>query len=160
MMKIDNEGTGDDVSKTPELPTLPCTCARLRKAGRLVTQVYDRALQPLGVKLTQYSVLINIARAEGQTITALACRLAMDRTTLSRNLRPLERLGLVKVEPGGDGRSRSVETTEEGRQILEKAIPRWREAEERIRKGLGQSDATELHRLLDRIGREDLGVSA
>ena len=78
---------------------MPCTCARLRRTARRLTRAYDRALRPSGLRLTQYSVLANVTRAGGLSITELAERLAMDRTTLTRNLRPLEAAGWVRVAP-------------------------------------------------------------
>ena len=152
MRKVDKTDLPTNVLTGLVLPNLPCTCSRLRRAARLLTQVYDRSLQPLGLKLTQYSVLINIVRSEGQTITTLAARLAMDRTTLTRNLKPLQRTGLVLVQAGPDARSRSVETTHAGRRMLEKAIPYWRSAEAQVRESLGHSNVVELHRLLDAAG--------
>ncbi len=141
------------------LPKLPCTCAQLRRASRVLTQIYDRALEPLDLKITQYSLLVNIARAEGATVTKLAERLVMDRTTLTRNLKPLERAGLVRVGSGADRRSRSIATTPAGRRLLERAIPHWREAEKRVRATIGHEDVVELHRLLGKIRGAGVGTS-
>jgi len=134
-------------------PETPCTCAALRRTARRLTRAYDRALRPAGLRLTQYSVLANLARAEGEgrglTVTDLARRLAMDRTTLTRNLRPLEAAGWLRVSPGPDRRSRAVEITDEGRRILEAARPLWQEAERTFRQALGREEAANLRRLLD-----------
>ena len=127
-----------------------CTCAALRSASRQVTQVYDQALRPAGLRLTQYSLLANLARHGGLTITELAERLAMDRTTLTRNLRPLEAEGLVALAPGADRRSRAVTLTEAGRRALAAARPLWQEAERAFRRTLGRDEAAELRRLLVR----------
>ena len=83
------------------------------------------------------------------SITALAERLAMDRTTMTRNLGPLERTGWVVVRDGPDRRSRSVEITEAGQGVYEKAVPLWQEAERAIRQSMGKDDAASLRRLLD-----------
>ena len=135
------------------LAETPCTCAALRRTARRLTKAYDRALRPAGLRLTQYSVLANVARADGEgsglTVTDLARRLAMDRTTLTRNLRPLEVAGWLRVAPGPDRRSRAVEITEEGRRVLEAARPLWQAAERTFRQALGREDAAALRRLLD-----------
>ena len=137
----------------PALAETPCTCAALRRTARRLTRAYDRALRPTGLRLTQYSVLANLTRAEGEgrglTVTDLAGRLAMDRTTLTRNLRPLEAAGWLRVSPGPDRRSRAVEITEEGRRVLEEAKPLWQAAERTFRQALGREEAAELRRLLD-----------
>ena len=126
-----------------------CTCAVLRRTARRVTQAYDRALRPAGVKLTQYSVLANVLHDGGLSITGLAERLAMDRTTLTRNLRPMERAGWIEIGPGPDRRSRAVRITAAGRRVFDAAFPLWQAAERGFRRGLGRDTAAELRRLLD-----------
>lgn len=130
-------------------PKTACTCGKLRRTARRLTQAYDRALKPAGLRLTQYSVLANAALRPGLSITDLAERMAMDRTTLTRNLRPLERAGWVRVAPGPDRRSRAVEITAAGRGVYERALPLWREAERAFRRGLGRDETAALHDLLD-----------
>lgn len=132
-----------------------CTCAVLRRATRRVTQLYDRALAPAGLRLTQYSVLANVIRAGGPTVTDLADRLIMDRTTLTRTLRPLERSGWIRVAKGPDRRSRAVQVTDAGRRRYEAAVPLWLEAERALRRSMGEDRADALRRLL-----EDTGVAA
>ena len=131
-----------------------CTCAVLRRTARRVTQAYDRALRPAGIKLTQYSVLANVLRDGGLSITELAERLAMDRTTLTRNLRPMERAGWIEIGPGADRRSRAVRITAAGRRVFDAAFPLWQAAERGFRRGLGRDTAAELRRLLDRALQE------
>lgn len=125
-----------------------CTCAMLRRAARRVTLVYDEALKPHGLRLTQYSLLASVLRSGGMTITDLAERLAMERTTLTRNLKPLQAAGWVKVKPGPDRRSRSVEITSDGRRLVEEAFPKWQMAERELRKSMGREEAAELRQLL------------
>jgi len=126
-----------------------CSCAALRRVARRATQVYDHALRPAGIRVTQYSLLSNLAEAGGLSVTELAERLEMDRTTLTRNLRPLQAAGWARLAPGPDRRSRAVEITGEGRRILEAARPLWQEAERAFRRTLGREQAAELRRLLD-----------
>ena len=94
-----------------------CTCMRLRKASRRVSQIYDRSLEPLGLTVTQFGLLGNLDRLDGISIGDLAGRLVMDPTTLTRNLRPLERQGFVVFAPDpNDRRSRCLHLTAAGRE--------------------------------------------
>ena len=127
----------------------PCTCAMLRRTARRLTQAYDRALKPAGLRLTQYSLLANLARKGGLSITDLAALLEMERTTLTRNLRPLEKAGWVKVVEGPDLRRRAVEITPAGRRLFEEAKPLWQKAERGLRRDLGPEETLALRRLLD-----------
>ena len=94
-----------------------CTCANLRKAARVVTQAYDSALQPVGLKATQLTVLATLANRGDMPVTRLAEALVMDRTTLTRNLKPLERQGLVRIEQEADQRVRKVNLTAMGARV-------------------------------------------
>ena len=148
-MSTPSDHPAADLEASEALAKTPCTCAMLRRASRRLTQAYDQVLKPTGLKLTQYSVLANVAGAEGRSITALALLLAMDRTTLTRNLRPLEGAGLIRIASGPDRRSRAVEITSAGRQMLEKARPLWRAAERSFRRRMGRKKAESLRCLLD-----------
>lgn len=130
-------------------PVGHCTCGVLRRAARKVTQAYDRALRPVGIKLSQYSVLAFVRQDDGLSITELAERLEMDRTTLTRNLRPMERAGWIEIGPGPDRRSRAVGVTEAGHRVFEAAFPLWQAAERQLRRDLGRDTAEDLRRLLD-----------
>lgn len=143
-----NEPAGTRDATASIAAEMRCTCAVLRRATRRMTQFYDDALKPAGLKLSQYSVLANLAQAEDPSITDLAERLMMDRTTLTRNLRPLERAGWVRLGRGGDARSRAVLLTESGRRTLEAARPVWRAAETAVRDRLGADGGQLLRRLL------------
>ena len=114
-----------------------CTCANLRKAARVVTQAYDAALQPTGLKATQFTLLATLARRGDVPLTRLADALVMDRTTLTRNLKPLARKGLIRIEHEEDQRVRRVSLTETGKRIFEEARPRWERAQSRILESLG-----------------------
>ena len=129
----------------------PCTCAMLRRTTRRVTQFYDYALRPSGLRLTQYSLLANINRADGLCITDLAERLAMERTTLTRNLRPLEQAGWIRVAAGANRRQRAVHITPEGSTKFEQAKPLWKAAESMFREQIGRTDTEALRGLLDDV---------
>ena len=113
----------------------PCACFRLRRAARQVSQVYDHALAGAGLNVNQYSLLRHL-RTPG-TLGALAAHLGMDRTTLSRNLRPLLRDGLVADARGEDPRQRVLMLTAAGRKRVASARPLWRRAQRRIDALLG-----------------------
>jgi DNA-binding MarR family transcriptional regulator len=115
----------------------PCVCATLRMATRAVARVYDRALEPHGLRTTQYSILARLEVEAPAGVGHLAARLAMDRTTLAREAAPLVRAGLVAEEPGADRRRRVLTLTPEGLARLESARPAWREAQRRVRDELG-----------------------
>src|SRR5262249_6316786 len=114
-----------------------CACFNLRKAARAVTQLYDAALAPSGVRATQFSVLVALALADGAPLSRVADALVMDRTTLTRNLRPLARRGWVRIEPGEDRRERNLSLTRSGRAALERALPLWQQVQARLHERRG-----------------------
>src|SRR5262245_23110545 len=102
-----------------------CACFNLRKAARAVTQIYEAALEPSGLKATQISLLVALAVRGSLPLTRLADVLVLDRTTLTRNLMPLKKKGWVASERGPDRRERYVALTRDGRAALERALPLW-----------------------------------
>lgn len=114
-----------------------CAVFNLRKAARAVTQRYEEIMKPSGLLPTQFTLLMAICALGPVTISRLAEALLMDRTTLTRNLKPLERDGLLEVMPGKDQRSREARLTEQGRRQLEQALPLWRQAQNRMRRAFG-----------------------
>ena len=125
----------------------PCSCARVRRAARALTQLYDDALAPTGLRITQYSLLATVDRHGSIPMTALAGVLAMDRTTLTRNLTPLQRGGLVSLRAAGRGRTKLVRLTERGRALVLEAYPYWQEAQRRFASDFGRDRARELNDL-------------
>jgi len=116
-----------------------CTCANLRGAARVVTQAYDAALLPSGLKATQFTLLATLAKRGSLPLTRLADALVMDRTTLTRNLKPLVGKGFVRVDRDADHRVRRISLTDAGRAALNEAIPHWRKAQTRLVKSLGRA---------------------
>lgn len=133
---------------TPARPR-GCTFLRLRKLTRRITQRYDAHLQPSGLRITQFSLLATLAGADGMSISDLATQLAMDRTTLTRNLRPLISVGHVKLGAGRDARSSSVQLTPAGRRVFTATLPLWREAQREMQELLGSEALKHLHVVLD-----------
>ena len=121
-----------------------CTLGYLRMATRLVTQIYDDILQPSGLRATQFSLLAGVALMGPATMSLLAEKGVMDRTTLTRNLKPLEDQGLIKVVPGEDRRTRQVAITRRGEDVVAYAIPLWEEAQAYMAKGLGDKPTRDL----------------
>ena len=114
-------------------PDAPCACATLRRATRALTAAYDAALAPSGLRLTQFSVLRTLARLGPVAVTRLAAEAALDRSTMGRNLDPLERRGLVLVTAGEtDGRERIARLTAAGEAAIAAALPAWRAAQDRV----------------------------
>ncbi len=112
---------------------LPCACTTLRRATRALTAAYDVALAPTGLRLTQFSVLRTLARLGPVAVTRLAAEVALDRSTMGRNLDPLERRGLVSVAVGEtDGRERVARITPSGEAAIAAALPAWRAAQHRV----------------------------
>ena len=130
-----------------------CACHKVRMAARAVTRAYDDALRPVGLRATQLAVLVAIAVEGAMSITALAKFMIMDRSTLTRNLRPLEGEGLVAVGLEGWRRSRTIEVTEKGRLRLAEALPLWKQAQETLRRKLGEQNWINIHNDLDRLIR-------
>jgi DNA-binding MarR family transcriptional regulator len=106
-------------------------------AARVVTRLYDEILRPIGLRATQLAVLVAVSREDVVSITALAKFMSMDRSTLTRNLAPLEREALIRVGNESWRRSRSVEITQKGRSRLREALPFWEKAQETMRQKLG-----------------------
>lgn len=116
-----------------------CVCTELRRAARLVTQRYDAALRPHGLRATQLPILVAAAVAGPLSLAALSSRLGMERTTLLRNLRPLARRGLVRVRSSADSRRGEVCLTDGGRKLLERAYPAWEAAQQAVLRSVKDS---------------------
>lgn len=129
----------------------PCHCSTLRKASRHLTQIYDRELAPSGLRATQFSVLAMLGRAGPLAINELATRMVMDRTTMGRALRPLERDGLLAIVPGRDRRTRSLTLTEAGETRLVEARPLWLKAQGLFEHGYDGAAAIRLREDLRRV---------
>jgi DNA-binding MarR family transcriptional regulator len=141
----------DNRSAAP-LPWSACTCGSLRKASRRLSQFYDVALAPAGLKSTQFSILSEVERRRtlgAVTMCELAAAMVMDRSTLGHNLRPLERDALVILKHAeDDGRKRHVELTRKGRALLQRARRLWGQAEGRFESIFGKKPAAELRAVL------------
>jgi len=132
--------------------TLPaCTCGRLRRASRALTQLYDDLMIPSGLRVTQFSMLRTLEREGTATLTNLAQVLLLDRTALSRNLDPLVDRGLVQILAGRDARTREVSLTHSGAQAIRAALPHWKRAQAQVSARIGAAKLQALVATLDAI---------
>jgi DNA-binding MarR family transcriptional regulator len=132
-----------------------CTCGKLRRLTRRVTQIYDQFLEPAGLTITQYGILGSIAANEGITIGALADIMVMDPTTLTRNLRPIEQQGLINlVRDTADRRRQGIWISERGSTALREAKPYWRKAQSHVAAIIGQDKVGRLGDVLDQSLRQ------
>jgi len=130
------QNSTSDFSETTDYAA-ECASLNLRKASRFITSLYDEYLRPVGLRSTQLSLLMALEQAGSVTITSLSEILLMDRTTLPRDLKPLERQGWVSIKEGEDRRKRFIALTPDGRDLLKRALPLWEQAQIRIRDYMG-----------------------
>ena len=129
--------------------TEECTCFAVRSAARHVTQLYDQFLAPTGLRVTQFSILAKLKRTGPLAINALADQMVMDRTTLGRAVQPLEREGLIRIEPApSDRRAKELHLTKAGEKRLQAGHRAWAEAQARFEAGFGARRTAELRALL------------
>ena len=128
-----------------------CVCSNLRKASRLITQTYDAFLKPSGLRSTQFGILMMVRGFGRVTVTKLANWAIMDRTTVTRNLKPLEEKGLVRIEPGDDQRERLATITETGVNALLSALPYWEEAQHHIAEVFGRERSDQMVKELSKM---------
>ena len=128
-----------------------CACNKVRMAARAVTRAYDCTLRPIGLRATQFAVLVAVEREGAMSITALATVLGMDRTTLTRNLGPLVKDGLVALGNEGRHRSRALEITKKGRARVREGLPLWERAQASLKRKLGSSHWISVHESLERL---------
>ena len=121
-----------------------CACATLRKTSRAITQSYDDALRPFDLRTTQFTLLATLDKTGDVPLTKLAKNLGMDRTTLTRNLKPLIRRQMVMIENETDQRVRNVSLTNVGKQAVEQALPHWQSIQHEISQKLGSERWTDL----------------
>jgi DNA-binding MarR family transcriptional regulator len=133
------------------MTNIPCACTRVRRAARSLTSLYDSALEPVGLQITQFSLLRTIDRMAPVNVSTLAGAMLLDRSTLGRNLTVLERRGLLELTGGADMRERSVTLAPAARRLLNRALPRWEEAQLAVEKKIGRTGVAELFRLLEKL---------
>jgi DNA-binding MarR family transcriptional regulator len=133
-----------------------CNCLALRQAARHLSQFYDQFLAPSGLRTTQYSILARLQRKGPMTINTLAAEMVMDRTTLGRNILPLQRDGLIAVGPGkSDRRSKELRLTDAGASRLRAARKGWEQAQAQFETGFGIERSKKLRDLLHEVATSE-----
>ena len=129
-----------------------CLCLHAQRSARALARRFDQALRPVSLKHGQFSLLIALNRPEPPPIGAVAELLAMDRTTLTANLKPLQRRGLIDIQPDPtDRRTRRLSLTAEGSTLLAEAVPIWRETHRKLEAALAPGEADQLRQSLNAL---------
>jgi DNA-binding MarR family transcriptional regulator len=138
-----------------------CNCFAVRSAARHVSQFYDQFLTPIGLRTTQFSILAKLKRLGPLTINALAEEMVMDRTTLGRNILPLERDGLIQVEPlASDRRAKQLRLTNAGDKRLQAGVKAWTNAQSQFETTFGAKRAGELRAMLRAVVASEFTAKA
>jgi DNA-binding MarR family transcriptional regulator len=138
-----------------------CNCLAVRQAARHITQFYDHFLAPSGLRTTQFSILAKLRRLGSMTINAFAAEMVMDRTTLGRNVLPLERDGLIAIEQGRrDRRSKELRVTEAGEARFRAATKGWMQAQQQFEVAFGAERTADMRAILHAVAAADLGTTA
>ena len=133
-----------DSSRAQTAVRLPCACANLRRADRVVTKYYDAALSPIGLHATQFTLLQALNRASGISQKQLAGLLEIDSTTLTRTLAPLRQKGWLRSEAGADRRELRLSLTATGKREYKGALPYWQSAQKGLERELGRKNWNHL----------------
>ena len=135
---MDVQSDRASLAKCNEMLTL-CTALNLRKASRIITKLFDDSLRPIGIRSTQLPILVTLRLLGPTNMRQLSDELVMSPTTLTRNIRPMVKRGFVQVLPGEDRRTREISLTEQGRGVLEEAVPLWEKAQGFTVESLGRA---------------------
>jgi DNA-binding MarR family transcriptional regulator len=133
------------------LPDLFCMCGNFRRASRALTQLYDDALRPTGLRATQFTILQVLSRAGELSQGELGQILAMDSTTLTRTLRIMSREGWIAERRGEDRRERWLRLAKAGRDQFNRAFPRWEKVQAQLERQLGAKRWHDLHQLANEV---------
>ena len=139
-----------DQDKFVNLPSL-CPAFNIRATSRVITQIFDDTLKPSGLQITQFAVLVGVHIMNTPSISTLAKGLVMDRTTLTRGLKPLENEGFIKITTGDDKRTRFVKLTSKGKSAIDKTLPYWEKARGIVAKVFGENNLGGLIKDLENV---------
>jgi len=149
------------MATTASLEPDVCNCLAARQAARHITQFYDQYLASSGLRTTQFSILAKLRRLGPMTINRLAREMVMDRTTLGRNILPLERDGLIAVEQGSsDRRSKELRVTKAGEARFRAGVKGWVQAQRQFEKAFGAKRTADMRALLHAVASTDLSSAA
>src|SRR5206468_62180 len=128
-----------------------CVAVRLRMLNRVITNIYDNALRPLDLKVSQMNILVAAAKMGTARPAEVCAHLHLDVSTLSRNVERMRARGWLEVVPDEDGRSQPFQLTPQGHKLLEKAIPAWSEAQQQVKRVLGNGFVDQLNQAMKRV---------
>ena len=128
-----------------------CIAVRLRMLNRVITNLYDDALRPVGLKVSQMNILVAAAKMGTARPIDVCAHLHLDVSTLSRNVERMKARGWLEVVPDEDGRSQPFRLTPQGRKLLETAVPAWSEAQQQVKKVLGDGFVEQLNQAMKRV---------
>lgn len=137
--------------RKPPSPALPCLCATLRRAARAVTQVYEQALRPFGLRCSQFTILQFLSLAGEVSQGHLGAMLAMDSTTLTRTLKIMVGQGWIAERPGKDRRERWLRLSTAGESQLNRSLPAWEKAQASLRQKLGEQAWSNVFQLTNHV---------
>jgi DNA-binding MarR family transcriptional regulator len=137
--------------KAHSIPALPCMCANLRRASRAISQLYDKAMRPMGLTITQFTILQVLTLAGEVSQGRLGEILAMDSTTLTRTLRILRKHGWIASHRGADRRERRLSLSSAGRAEFHHALPRWQSAQAQLRARIGKTRWNRLANFIHQV---------
>jgi DNA-binding MarR family transcriptional regulator len=142
----------------PRPSLLDCNCRAVRQAARFVTNIYDHHLAPSGLRISQFGILAVLKHKGPLTINELAAELVIDRTTLGRNILPIEREGLIAVKPSSfDRRSKELHLTAAGKKRYREARKYWVEAQTQFESAFGSKRTDDLRELLHALVGSGIG---
>jgi len=141
----------DSLTRTVDMIASECFAVRIRLLNRTVTSIFDEALRPLGVKVSQLNVLMVVAKRGPTSPGDVARRLNMEKSTLSRNVDRMRTRGWIGVSEGGSGRKQILELGAPGRKLIEKSLPFWKKAQAQTEALLGQRGAQAIHRAANTV---------
>jgi DNA-binding MarR family transcriptional regulator len=133
-----------------------CVAVRLRMLNRVVTNIYDDALRPIDLKVSQMNILVAAAKMGTARPIEVCEHLHLDVSTLSRNVERMTARGWLEVVPGEDGRSQPFRLTSQGRRLLEKAVPAWSKAQAQVKKVLGDGFVEQLNQAMKQVSKSGL----
>jgi DNA-binding MarR family transcriptional regulator len=131
-----------------------CVAVRLRMLNRVITNIYDNALRPLDLRVSQMNILVAAAKMGTARPLKVCEYLHLDVSTLSRNVERMKARGWLEVVPDEDGRSQPFQLTPQGRKLLDKAVPAWSAAQQQVTRVLGDGFVHQLNRAVKRVGEE------
>ena len=142
------QGVIANIGEIAEATSQTCLATRVRQLSRIVTRIYDDALRPLGITSSQFTLLTQLAQQDGITAVEIGGELDIEKSTLSRNLKRLLALGLLTMDPPAGRRGRGLHLTPQGRDVILKAYPVWRDAQSRSVGIMGPESRSTLDGLL------------